>query len=214
MTRARASISSLVSGPAPASRQTSRNGALLTPAIGARRRSSGLIGSFYPGRARAPSPAPPAAGAQSTRAARPRPRGARRAAAPPSGPAPAARRTARRSTGSRRGRRRRVRRRRAGCRSRPAPARARRPRWRRRGRWRARAAWPPPRLVSGSLLVAPPAVHDRAHVVLRLERTRVLERIALHDGEVGVLVRLHAADPVRHAEQLGIELRGRQPHLH
>ena len=34
-----ASISSLVSGPAPHSRQTSRNGALVTAAIGARRRS-------------------------------------------------------------------------------------------------------------------------------------------------------------------------------
>src|SRR5215510_6693565 len=38
-TSARASISSLVRSPAPASRQTSRNGALVTPAIGARRRS-------------------------------------------------------------------------------------------------------------------------------------------------------------------------------
>src|SRR3989441_2834775 len=40
-TRARASISSLVRSPAPASRQTSRNGALVTPAIGASRRSIG-----------------------------------------------------------------------------------------------------------------------------------------------------------------------------
>src|SRR5262249_41932568 len=38
-TSARASISSLVRSPAPTSRQTSRNGALVTPAIGARRRS-------------------------------------------------------------------------------------------------------------------------------------------------------------------------------
>src|SRR2546425_11598912 len=38
-TRARASISSLVRSPAPASRQTRRNGALVTPAIGASRRS-------------------------------------------------------------------------------------------------------------------------------------------------------------------------------
>src|SRR5438093_558665 len=41
-TRARASISSLVRRPAPHSRATSRNGALVTAAMGARRRSSGL----------------------------------------------------------------------------------------------------------------------------------------------------------------------------
>src|SRR3989449_9235486 len=39
-TRARASISSLVRTPAPHSRATSRNGALVTAAMGARRRSS------------------------------------------------------------------------------------------------------------------------------------------------------------------------------
>src|SRR5690349_6461440 len=45
MTSARASISSLVSRPAPASRQTRRNGALLTPAMGASRRSSAFTAS-------------------------------------------------------------------------------------------------------------------------------------------------------------------------
>src|SRR5262249_37343569 len=39
-TSARASISSLVRSPAPVSRQTRRNGALVTPAIGASRRST------------------------------------------------------------------------------------------------------------------------------------------------------------------------------
>src|SRR4029077_666191 len=70
------------------------------------------------------------------------------------------------------------------------------------------------RIRSECLLVDTAVLHDDFQGVLVLERAQVLQRVALQHDQVDVLVGLHAADLVRHAEQLGVDLGRRQQHLH
>src|SRR5215510_776666 len=67
---------------------------------------------------------------------------------------------------------------------------------------------------SEGLLVGMPALHDDFQIVLDLEHAEVPEGIAGDDDQVRILARLNGADPVRHAEERGVHLGGRQQHLH
>src|SRR5262245_3256195 len=70
------------------------------------------------------------------------------------------------------------------------------------------------RIRSECSLVDTATFHDQAEIVLILEDAKVLQRIPGHHQEVGVLARLDATDPVLHAEQLGVDARGREQDLH
>src|SRR5215475_11019044 len=66
---------------------------------------------------------------------------------------------------------------------------------------------------SEGLLVGMPALHDDFQIVLDLEHAEVPEGVA-GDDQVRILARLDGADPVRHAEERGVHLGGRQQYLH
>src|SRR5262249_26375047 len=70
------------------------------------------------------------------------------------------------------------------------------------------------RIRSECSLVDTAAFHDHAQIVLILEHTEVLERIAGDDDEIGILARLHAADSILHAKDLGVHAGGRQQDFH
>src|SRR3989442_6693745 len=70
------------------------------------------------------------------------------------------------------------------------------------------------RIRSECSLVDKATFHDQTQVVLVLKDAEVLQRIAGHDDEVGVLARLDAADLVLHPENLGVHPGGRQQDLH
>src|SRR4030095_3255496 len=70
------------------------------------------------------------------------------------------------------------------------------------------------RISSECLLVDTAALHDELEIVLVLQRSQISERVALQHDQVGVLAGFHAADPVRHAEQVGVDPGGRQQDLH
>src|SRR4249919_1514072 len=62
------------------------------------------------------------------------------------------------------------------------------------------------RMSSECLLVDTAVLHDDFEVVLVLQRAQILEWVTFQHDQVGQLVGLHAADLVRHAEQLGVDL--------
>src|SRR5262249_29156254 len=64
------------------------------------------------------------------------------------------------------------------------------------------------------LLVDDAALHDEAQLVLALEDAQVLQRIAVDCDQVGVLARLYAADLPLHPEQLRVDPRCGEQHLH
>src|SRR3989442_806961 len=70
------------------------------------------------------------------------------------------------------------------------------------------------RIRSECSLVDTATFHDQAETVLILEDAKVLQRIAGHHEQVGVLARLDAADLVLHPEQLDFYAGRLEQHLH
>src|SRR3989442_3236201 len=70
------------------------------------------------------------------------------------------------------------------------------------------------RIRSECSLVDTATFHDQAETVLILEDAKVLQRVAGHHEQVGVLARLDAADLVLHPEQLGVDAGRREQDLH
>src|SRR6185436_10617832 len=67
---------------------------------------------------------------------------------------------------------------------------------------------------SEGLLVGMTALHDDLQIVLDLEHAQIPERVAGDDDQIRVFAGLDGADPVRHAEERGVDLGGREQHLH
>src|SRR4030095_3766589 len=67
---------------------------------------------------------------------------------------------------------------------------------------------------SEGLLVGMTALHDHFQILLDLEHAEIPERIAGDDDQIVVLAGLDGADPVRHAEERGVDLGGRQQDFH